>query len=456
MANAALPVVVVGAGLTGLTTAVALSGAGRAVLVLELADRPGGVLRSRRSDGFLAEESANSMMIKTREVEDFIGRLGLNDRLVDSNPVARKRYMMRDGRVLAMPMSAGQALSTPLYSGRAKLRLLAEPFVRRAPAGGDESVAAFVRRRLGPELLDYGIAPLAAGIFAGDPERLSMRHAFPTVWNLEASYGSLTGGAVKRMREMKRRGEARYKSRVVSFRDGLETLTDTLARRLGGDLTLGAQLRSLRPAADGWQVDWADALGDHALQAAAIVCTVPLPVLGQLPWTDDLRETCAAVPVPPHPPVTVLSLGYRREQVAHSLDGFGMLAPPVENRRILGAIFCSTLFPGRAPDGHVLFMVFMGGATRPELASPEAPEAVRVAGEELGELFGVGGTPVFVHHRYWPAAIPQYNLGHGQLLGALESVEAHWPGLYLAGNYRGGPGINDCVVNGLALARRLA
>ena len=456
MNSATRPVVVIGAGLTGLTLATALQRAGTPVVLLEKSERPGGVIRSVRRDGFLAEDSANSMMIKAREVEDFVGALGLNDRLVEANPIANKRFLMRYGRVLPMPMSMIDAVRTPLYTFGAKLRLLKEPFVPAAARDADESVAGFVTRRMGREFLDYGIAALVSGIFAGDPERLSLRHAFPKVWNLEASYGSLIGGAVKLMLERRREGTKPYKSRIVSFRDGLETLPLAMAGEVGGDLRLGAEVQGIEQRDGAWRVAWTDASGAHETDAAAVVPTVPLKALKELPWIDDVRETFAGLPSLVHPPVTTLSLGYRRDQVAHPMDGFGMLTPLAENRRILGAIFSSTLFPGRAPEGYVLFMVFMGGATRPELAARTEPEALEIARAELGEMFGVTGEPAFVNHRHWPAAIPQYNVGHGDFLAALASIEARFPGLHVQGNFRGGPGVNDCIASGLALADRLA
>ncbi|MEJ2516207.1 MAG: protoporphyrinogen oxidase [Gammaproteobacteria bacterium] len=455
MSEDARPVVILGAGLTGLSLAVALKRAGRPVRVLETSLRPGGVIRSMRREGFLVEESANSMMIKAPEVERFIRDSGLEKALVDANPVARKRFLMRNGNVLPMPMSVTDGIRTPLYTPGAKLRLLKEPFVPAPPADRDESVASFVTRRMGREFLDYGIAALVSGIFAGDPERLSMRHAFPKVWNLEARYGSLIGGAVKLMRERKREGIAPYKSRIVSFRDGLQTLTDTLAEELGDRLVLGSECRSISPAEGGWRISYTDADGAREVTGSRLVATVPLAALVALPWPEDIAGTVAGIPLPYHPAVTTLSLGYRKSQVSHAVDGFGLLAPLVEGRSILGAIFSSTLFPGRAPRGHVLFMVFMGGATRPELARDDPGEAVEIAEGELADMFGITGEPVFHHHTYWPRAIPQYNLGHGDFLAALESVESRWPGLHIAGNFRGGPGCGDCIASALALAQKL-
>lgn len=450
------PVVVLGAGLTGLCVAHGLRRRRREVLVLEASARAGGVIHSRRRDGFLAEDSANSLLIKAREVEDLIAELGLDDRMVEADPVANKRYLVRRGRVVPLPLSPLQGITTPLYSTRAKLRLLREPFVRRAPATPDESVASFVTRRLGREFLDYGIAALVSGIYAGDPARLSLRHAFPRVWQLEQRYGSLIGGALRLKSERRRSGTPAYKSRIVSFRDGLDTLTGTLASGLGEQLRLDAQLRELGPAAQAWRLRWSDSAGEREVLARAVVSTVPMPRLPELPWPAELLAACRSLPQPVHPPVTTLCLGYRREQVAHPLDGFGLLAPLVERRRVLGVIFSSTLFPSRAPEGHVLLIVFMGGATRPELAAADEGTALGIAQAELADLLGVRGTPAFVSHRHWPRAIPQYDVGHGELLTALDALELRWPGLHFAGNFRGGPGVNDCIVSGLALANRLA
>ncbi len=455
MTQDARPVVILGAGLTGLSLAAALKRAGQPVRVLEASLRPGGVIRSMRREGFLVEESANSMMIKAPEVERFIRDSGLEKVLVDANPVANKRFLMRRGKVLAMPMSIMDGIRTPLYTTGAKLRLLKEPFVPAPAPDRDESVADFVSRRMGREFLDYGIAALVSGIFAGDPERLSLRYAFPKVWNLEARYGSLIGGAVKLMRERKREGTTAYKSRVVSFRDGLQTLTDTLAGELGEDLVLGAECHGIRPVDGGWKVAHGSPEGDREVTASRLVPAVPLAALTALPWPDEIARRLADIPIPPHPAVTTLSLGYRKSQVSHPMDGFGLLAPLVEGRRILGAIFSSTLFPGRAPRNHVLFMVFMGGATRPELAREDPAEAVEIATRELSDMFGIRGEPVFFHHTHWPRAIPQYNVGHGDFLAGLEALENRWEGLHIAGNFRGGPGCSDCIASALALAQKL-
>jgi oxygen-dependent protoporphyrinogen oxidase len=448
-------VAILGGGLSGLATAWRLGDAGAAVTVIEKSARTGGVIRTERKDGFLCEAGPNSMLIKSQQAEDFLGDLGLGGEIVDANPAANKRFLVKNGRVLALPMSMGGGITTPLYTLGGKFRLLAEPFIKPAPADQDQSVAGFVTRRMGRQFLDYGIAALVSGIFAGDPEKLSIRYAFPKVWNLEARYGSLIGGAIKLRRERKRRGEVAYKPRMMSFPDGTETLTRRLAETARADIRTRAEPVSITHTGAGWQVRWREPGGEQTADFDELVVSVPAHVNPELPWQEDIAAGMAQVPVPYYPPVTTLVLGYRREQVEHKLDGFGVLIPLVEKRRVLGAIFSSTIFPGRAPEGHVALMIFMGGATMPDCARASESESVALATGQLADLLGLRGEPVFTSATHWPRAIPQYDVGHGDFIGALERMEQRWQGLHFCANYRGGPGLSDCLDSARATAGRI-
>jgi oxygen-dependent protoporphyrinogen oxidase len=348
---------------------------------------------------------------------------------------------------VALPSGPAGAVATPLFSLRGKMRILAEPFIARGNAD-DESLAGLVRRRLGGEILTYAIEPFVAGIYAGDPEKLSARHAFPKLWSLEREHGSFVRGALR----MRRAGP---RPKMMSFRDGMGALPARLAAMLGGDLRARARVESIAETAAGWSVAWSENGQNKRAEAATLVCAIPAFAVPQLPWSPALRGRLGFLERIEYPPVSIVALGFRRADIGHPLDGFGMLVPSAEKRQILGTIFSSSLFPGRAPEGQVLLTNFVGGARQPGLAALPDDELVRLVCEDLRALLGVKGEPVFRRIIRWPRAIPQYNRGYGEVLSALEKLEAAHPGLHFVGNYRGGIAAGQCIRNGLRLAEEM-
>ncbi len=438
---------ILGAGITGLATAWQLRRSGAACTVLESATQVGGALRSVRRGGYLAEEGPHSIQLNSLEIEAFFDSIpGLTGQIIEAEPAARKRFIVRDGQPLPVPMGPLQAIRTPLWSLGGRLRVLKEPFVRPAPADAEESVADFVRRRLGPELYRYAINPLVGGIYAGDPERLSLRHGFPKLHALEQEHGGLIRGAIAKMRAAKRTPGPKPRKRIVSFRDGIDTLPRTIARALGDSVRTGVSIQSIHRTDGRWTVRWSNADGGaEEAQYERLISTVPAHRLSSLPWTSELAEALRPLAAIEYPPVSVLSLGYRRDQVAHPLDGFGALVPECEGRRILGVLFPSSLFAGRAPEDHVLLAAFVGGTRQPELATADTATLQPLVQAELESLLGIRGNPAFVHHRHWPRAIPQYTLGYGKHLARIDAIEQHHPGLSLAGNYRSGISLTYCL-----------
>ncbi len=451
---------IIGAGITGLCVAHSLHRAKQAFLLLESADKVGGALQSTRENGYMAEHGPNSILIKDRRVDRMLKEVGLESSGEKQLALdeAKKRYIVHAGAPHAMPSSPLGMLRTPLFSFGGKLRFALEPFIGRykglEQGRGEESFADFVRRRLGPDMLASAAGPFVSGIYAGDPEKLSVRHAFPRLWNLEHHYRSFILGAIALQLGGGKNPHRLAPSQMVSFRSGMQAMPEAIAGELPPDsLHLGARVTSITRTEEGWSLRWTDAEGTACEgDFRQLVLAVPHHRLDSLPLPDSVLGGLAPLVSLQAPPVTSLVLGFKRENIAHPLDGFGMLIKRDENSPLLGVLFSSSMFEGRAPDGFVTLTCMMGGSIHPEYA--ENDDEVVLA--ELDRLLGVSGSPTFRHRTAWDHAIPQYGLDYQEVLDAMTSTENAHPGLHLAGNYRGGISVGDCIVSGLELGRRLA
>ncbi|WP_309399163.1 protoporphyrinogen oxidase [Cerasicoccus maritimus] len=447
--------IVIGGGITGLTLGWALQRAGRSVTVLEKNAQAGGAIRTIKRDGYLAEAGPNSLLVNSVVLDNFFRGLGLGPQMQKPTEAAKNRYILHEGEFCATPSGPMSALNTPLFSLSAKLRLLGDLFQSKPDRLREESLARFVERHFGPEVLEYAVNPFVGGIYAGNPGKLSAQHAFPMLAEAENEAGSVIRGMIKRRKAKRARGET-FKSYSLSFKDGLQELPDTLARKLGAALKLSADIQSVEPTDAGWSVTWQDAEGAaHTETAADLYLTVPAHALGKLALPSDVSDALEPLSLIEYPPVASVALGFDRQQIEHPLDGFGGLIPEVEKRKALGVLFSSTLFAGRAPEGKALLTVFVGGARQPELAEKPAEEIQAIALREVNHLLGVTGDPEFTEVTVWPKAIPQYNVGYGDFLETMSAAEARFPGLHLLGNYRGGISVGQCIVNGAAAVEPL-
>jgi protoporphyrinogen/coproporphyrinogen III oxidase len=443
-----LPVAVLGGGLTGLTAAWHLQQAGLLPVVFEKSSHLGGAIGATYSHGWLHEHGPNSLLESSPAISAFIEAIGLAPRRIYASPEARQRYIVRGGRLVAMPTSPWGLVKTPLFSWRAKMTLLGEPWRPRPSADREESVSDFVIRRLGREFLDYAINPFVGGVYAGDPTRLSVRHAFPKLHALEQEHGSLIRGALKR-----RNASGGPKGRMFSFPNGLTELPAAIARCLDGAVRLRTEVKLVRRTESGWEVEYEDPTGCHAQPFAAVVCALPADALALLK-IEGVSEASqlARLREIEHPPVASVFTGYRREDVRHPLDGFGALVPEVERRSILGTLFSSTLFPGRSPEGHVALTTFVGGMRQPNLAALDDCALLCLVQKELSELIGVRSPAVFTWVQRWSRAIPQYALGYQRFKNVMTAIEAAAPGLFFGGNARDGISLVNCIASGWRLA----
>jgi oxygen-dependent protoporphyrinogen oxidase len=442
------PVVILGGGVSGLCTAWQLHRQGIPVVVLEANAVPGGVIRSVREGQWLRETGPNTLFESTPQIRAFVQDLGLEDRRLEAAPSAQRRYVVRGGRTVALPATPLQFAASPLLSWPAKLRLLGEPFRARAPRESEESVAQFVTRRLGPEFLDYIVNPFVAGIYAGDPAELSVRQAFPKLHTLEQEHGSMVRGSLAR-----RNASGGPKGAMISFPDGLAEIPLALAHALGADLRLEHRVTALTRGSAGWRVSYEHRGERGELAASAVICTLPPEKLADLGWADaPIAAALGELRAVHQPPVASVFLGFKREDVAHPLDGFGMLTPAIEQRKILGTLFSSTLFPGRAPAGHVALTTFVGGVRQPDYAQLPDAELLALVQGEMAALLGTRGGPVFARVQRWPRAIPQYAVGFQRFKDACRRAEQSAPGLFIGGTACDGVSLANCIAAGERLA----
>ncbi|MEL5848875.1 MAG: protoporphyrinogen oxidase [Candidatus Igneacidithiobacillus chanchocoensis] len=433
-----VPYLIVGAGITGLSLAYALQAAGKEFRLLEAGPGVGGNIQTETEAGFTYDLGPNTLLVRDPRVTALLEDLALPEQL--ANPLARRRFVVNRRHEL-VALGPKTLLGGRLLSARARLRLLTEPF--RPRATGDESIAAFVRRRLGPEVLDWMVDPFVSGVYAGDPERLSLAASLPRLAQMEKEHGSLLGAA---LRGRRRKGS---KSRLLSFAGGMQSLPQGIAVRLGEKLLCDSPVTAMHPTGTTWQVESAN--GDW--ETEHLILCLPTQEIARLlpPQAATLRDQLAAIE---YPELATVALGFGREQIQHPLDGFGVLIPRKLRIATLGALFSSTLFPDRAPTDHVLLTAFLGGA-QGKLPSAKTEDIVARVVEDLRPLLGIGGEPRFQRVRLWPRAIPQYQLGHLARVEAIDTALQSWPGLSLLGNWRGGVALGDCIGNGLDFGRSL-
>lgn len=449
-------VAIVGAGISGLTAAYRLQRGGIPVTLYEASSRVGGPIQTLCEHGFLAEYGPNSILETSPKIAQLITDLGLDSRRCEADQTASTNYIVRNGRIVPLPMSPAAFAGTRLFSTAAKLRLVAEPFIRTPARSEDESLADFVVRRLGREFLDYAINPFVSGIFAGDPARLSVRHAFPKLHEVEARYGSLILGQILGARERKKRVEvSKQKAKKVSFDDGLQVLTDTLHQQLGSLVKLQTSVTALRQTPEGWEVTSTRDGTEETHLHCAVLLTAPAHRLSSIRIEAAGEASLSPLGRIEHPPVARIVLGFRREDVANPLNGFGFLVPELEHLNILGTTFSSSVFPHRAPAGHVTLTSFIGGCRNAELATRDPEELFERTLHDLQRLLGVRGRPVYQHYALFPWAIPQYNVGFGEMKRYMTETEERLRGLFFAGSYRDGISVGNSIVSGHEAAARI-
>jgi protoporphyrinogen/coproporphyrinogen III oxidase len=449
-------VVVVGGGISGLATAylvrreAALAGIEASVTLLEKEPRTGGKIWSIKEGDFLCEWGPNGFLDSKPQTLDLCRDLGISGQLLRSNDNARKRFIYSGERLNRLPEGGAAFLKSPLISWPGKIRLAMEPLIPKYSGDADETLAQFGRRRLGDEALRKLIAPMVSGIFAGDPETMSLKACFPRIAELEAEYGGLIKAMIKLAKKKKREiaeGKAVASAAgpggvLTSFRDGIQTLTDILTEGMGREtVRVAAEVTAV---ARGESVPYRLTTTVGELEADALILATPAYATAAL-----LREVdtglAGVLDQIPYASMTVVCFGYERERIARDLNGFGYLIPKEERMNTLGTLWDSSIFENRAPAGKVLLRSMLGGACFPEYIKLSDAEVEKRVRDDLRTIMGITEAPSFVRIFRHGQAIPQYTTGHGKRLAALDERLVNNPGIFLTGNSYRGIGLNDCV-----------
>lgn len=458
-------VAILGGGITGLAAALRLEEADQEIdwHLYEAAPRLGGILETVQEGGYRIERSADNFLTRDPWAIDLCRRVGLEEELLPTDPARRRALVVcrgevqrvPEGFVLMSPQKIGPILRSPILSVGGKARLAAEPFIPTRKDQSDESVASFVRRRLGREAFERLVQPLVAGIYTADPERLSMNATMHQFVEQEQQHGSLARAAIAKRRQAntgRSESGARY-GLFVAPRLGMQQLIDAIENRLPARrLHKNAQVERVeRTTADGWRVS------PSALRESEdfdeLIITLPAQPAADVLRTADaaLSERLAAIE---YAGCSVVCLGVAASQVTRPIDGFGFVVPAIEDRRLIAASFASYKFPGRAPDQRLLIRVFVGGALQPELGTLDDRRLIEIALEELHDLVGLQGPPELAQVARWPQRMPQYHVGHLDRVEAIEQRAAQI-GLELAGAAYRGVGIPQCIHSGEQAAERV-
>lgn len=454
-------IVIIGAGLSGLSTAYYLLDKSRAenkpikVTIIERDSRAGGKIYSHRENGFLYEYGPNGFLTNKPQTLELCNKLGINNLLLMSNDNARKRFVVSGGKLHKLPHSQKEFLTNPLISFSGKLRIAKEFFIAKQTVNSDESLKDFAIRRLGSEAYSKLIAPMASGIFAGNPVTMSLKSCFPRIHQLEQEYGSLIKAMLALSKQKKKANPTIPQASpagpggvLTSFENGIEVLTRSLVNSIGKENILyNQQVDNIKQDSDKWIVQFQD----RQIVAERLIFATPAYASSQMLYDFDEQLSLQLSKIK-YAPLAVVCLTYDIKDIANDINGFGYLFADGEIDNVLGTLWDSSIFASRAPDGKILFRSMLGGAKYPDILEKNDDELIYITKSAIERLMGVSKPYLTAKIYRHQTAIPQYNIGHSDIISAIENQLSRYTGLHISGNALYGVGINDCVAQAEKLA----
>jgi oxygen-dependent protoporphyrinogen oxidase len=440
-------VIVIGGGISGLTTAFWLMKNGINVKLLEKNNYVGGSIKTEVINGFMIEHGPNSTLETTPLIDKLLGELGIKEEKLYATDEANKRFILRSGKLYPLPLNPFSFLFTGLFSPLAKLRLIKEPFIN-SKSTETETIAEFTKRRLGNEFLDYAINPFIAGVFAGDPQSINVKTAFPKLYELEQDYGSLIKGAIRSSHKRKKSEEkSKQSARTFSFKKGMQTLVDSIYDKLKNNIVTGVEMIDLRKAEQN-KYDIEYHVNGQNIKDTSEAIVISTQAHETTNFVKNFDKTLAdEIGNVYYPPVNVIFTGFKKSNVRYNLEGFGYLIPEKENKQILGTLWNSVIFPGRAPEGYYALTSFIGGSRNPQLTQKDDEENLNITLSELDSIMGINVKPEIVKIIRWNKAIPQYNNNYAELTEKVGKLMDYNKGLYICNNFYKGISVSDCIKN---------
>ncbi len=442
-----IKITILGAGISGLAIAHRLEKAGFEITLLEKKDEPGGSMETTFQGGFPVDFGPNSGLDTSPLIKELIKDVGLENEMIYANQKGDKRYILKNNQLYPLPTNPIAFIKTKLFSAKAKICLLAEPFIKKSNDGYYQTISTFVERRLGREFLDYAINPFVAGVFAGDPDKLSVKSAFPKLYRLEEVYGGLIKGMIKGAKERNQRAEqSKQNAKMFSFKMGMQSFPRAISEKLEKTIKYNCTVDKILKSEGKYKIVYTQNDKTDEIITDIVISAIPAYQL------EKVFEEIDAGLIPHlktvyYPPVKVLYLGFKKKDIGRKLDGFGFLIPEKEKKSFLGAIWSSVIFPNRTDDDKASFTLFIGGSRSPELFEEESSLLIARVIKEFKGIMEIKNDPILIKERMWAKAIPQYHIGYIELERYFEKVEIKNPGIFLRGNFRGGISIGDCIIN---------
>lgn len=450
-------IAVLGAGIGGLSAANFLIREEIELTVIEQSNQVGGLMNTVTKDGYHLETGPNSVMLNNPEFLDLLEDLNLVESIIYPEEVAAKsRFILMGKKPVALPSGPGNLFGNKLIGWGGIATILREPFQKANRYSADESLASFCKRRFSTSLLDNVIAPFVTGVYAGDPEKMSAKYSMKALWDAEKNHGSIIKGMIKSMKEKKAdpRQQELPKQKMISFKDGLRTIPELIQNKLGGRLKLNSSVTAIEKIENAYRISYTQDRQQHQLEVDQIISGLPAYVEANF-WKDSYPRFSEQLNQVYYAPTVVIHLGYDKKQVKNQEPGFGILTRAKEQKSFLGILFINRFFPHNAPKNKDLFAIIIGGARSPELTQLPKDELLKKIKTELAEIMEISGEPELVNYIKWEKGIPQYNMGHEELVKQEHFFSSENPNYQIIGNFIHGVSVSDSIKKGVLAAKSI-